>query len=149
MNDLKDHPKHAETLGFVVSACATIEKVCCEIAAGLLGVDDAKAEAIFYSLQANRARFEILTALTSKFAPNRVRQPLLDELAAVQRLFNKRNDLIHNLWITRHGKPHLHNIKRALGQRERIVSDKEMTALLSDLEDSQSRLVSISLALRP
>jgi len=135
-------------LGYIVSTCASIEKVCCEIVAGLLGVADAKAEAIIYSLQANRARFEIMTALAKKFAPNHIQGPLLVELKAVQKLFNKRNDLIHNLWITRHGEPHLHNIKHAPAQRERVVNYKEMTMLLSDLENSQNRLVSISIALR-
>ena len=117
-------------LGYIVSTCATIEKVCCEIVAGLLGVADIKAEAVIYSLQASRARFEIMTKLTQKFAPVHIQETLLAELKVTQKLFKKRNELTHNLWITRHSQPHLHNIKRAprpTRARSRLQRDDRAT----------------------
>jgi hypothetical protein len=145
---LKEYPEHAAALGIIIDTCSTIEKVCCEIVAGLLGVSDAKAEAIIYSLQNSRAQFDITQALTVKFAPEKVRQKIVDELESARRLFRLRNDLTHGMWISRWNKLRIHHPKKQQRARERAVSIKEMHLLLADLETCLNKLISLSGELR-
>ena len=147
-SDLKLFPKHAEALGIIVDTCSTIEKVCCEIVAGLLGVSDDKAEAVIYSLQNSRARFDITRALAEKFAPKQIRQKLIDELDTARKLVARRNDLTHGMWISRRDKPHIHHVKKSTRSKERVVSIREMNLLLSALETCLNDLVSLSIDLR-
>lgn len=145
---LKYHPKHAERLGFIVDTCATIEKVCCEIAAGLLKVSDEKAVAIIYAVQSSRTRFGIVEALAKGFASDSIKMPISQELDIAHSLFKRRNDLVHNMWVSRRDKPRIHRPSAKLKARERTVSLKELDLLLADLEDCLDRLTSISIAVR-
>ncbi|MGD0027261.1 MAG: hypothetical protein ABSC37_22010 [Xanthobacteraceae bacterium] len=145
---LKYHPKHAEKLGYIVDTCATIEKVCCEIVAGLLKVSDEKAVAVIYAVQSSRSRFGIVEALTRGFALETIKKRTLQEIVTAHTLFKRRNDLVHNMWISRRDKPRIYRAKAKPKARERAVSLRELDLLLTDLENCLDRLTSLSMIAR-
>lgn len=143
---LKQHPDHAQTLGVIQDTCNMIEKVGTEAVAICLSIPDEQAEAIIYSLQNSRARFDVIAAVIRSYGCDEsVSKPLLDQIDCARRLFSRRNELIHGMWDSRWGKTYILKFgSRDANKRHRPVNLTQLQTLLQELEDCLNAMIDAS-----
>jgi hypothetical protein len=146
---LINHPEHARMLGLIADTCNLIERILCDAMAMALSIPSRKAEAIFYSLQASRSRFEVAKTCLKRFAGEQFATLYVGQIAKAQKLFGRRSAMIHNIWQTRkRGDAGILDLSEPAKSRarDRPISIKEMEKLLSELEDCLNAILDISIA---
>jgi hypothetical protein len=100
VHSIASHPDYAEKLGIITAEWSALEWSLCSLFAAMLGVDEDRAEAVFFTLTNNRSRREVVASLAKVlFAEGADLRNRTDRiLRRTRNAASRRNSLAHGIW---------------------------------------------------
>jgi hypothetical protein len=97
---IERHPDYALQIGIITAEWSILEANLCMLLQHLLGVDDVRASAVFFSLGNNKARRDIVANLATAVLPpeSDLRGRINSVVRRIQGAASRRNKIAHGMW---------------------------------------------------
>jgi hypothetical protein len=135
--NLCDHPDHAAALGRLVANWSTVENSLCGTLAFLMRTPYWYAHSAYHAVVSNRARIEMLLALTPLMVGGATyRQRCIDLLTKAREVGETRNGFVHATWMEQKGNVYIiENMEDIASSQKRRVHPQEIQDAVAEVTE--------------